>query len=147
MSSLTSTAQGSRVARHGSGRSDERPNRNTARRSDATWPSLTPATDIVTGATVSVPGVVWVRALPRRRVRFLPHHQLAAEVADLLAALVERLGLHRDDAAVGLGLRLHTVEHAGLGVDGVAVERGELVLQRLDLEIGDARTAHVGHAH
>ena len=51
----------------------------------------------------------------------LPHHHLAPEVADLLAALVDALGLDGDDAAVALRRRL-LVEHPGLGVDRVAVE-------------------------
>ena len=77
----------------------------------------------------------------------LPDHHAAAEVADLLAVLVEALGLDGDDAAVGLRRRLLDVEHPRLGVDRVAVERRELVLQRLDLEVGDRRPADVGHAH
>ena len=75
-----------------------------------------------------------------------PDHQLAAEVADLLAVLVEALGLDGDDAAVALGREL-LVEHAGLGVDGVAVEGRLGVLERLDLEVGDGGAADVGDAH
>ena len=38
-------------------------------------------------------------------------------------------------------------QHLGHGVDGVAVEGGLGVLEALDLEVGDGRPAHVGHAH
>ena len=41
----------------------------------------------------------------------------------------------------------HLVDHLGLGVDGVAVEGRGPVDERLDLEVGDGRPAHVGDAH
>ena len=53
----------------------------------------------------SVPDVVAVGTAARRRVGRLPHHQLAPEVADLFAALVEGLGLDGHDAPVVLRLR------------------------------------------
>src|SRR5581483_1924648 len=77
----------------------------------------------------------------------LRHQHLAPEVADLLAPLVEAPGLDGHHAPVGLALRLHLVEHRGHGVDRVAVERRHLVLQRLDLQVGDGRPADVGDAH
>src|SRR5436190_2741177 len=88
-----------------------------------------------------------VRTLPRRRGVALPDHELAAEVADLLAALVEAARLDRDDPAVGLARRRRGLEHLRLGVDGVAVEGRLAVLELLDLEVRDARAAHVGDAH
>ena len=75
-----------------------------------------------------------------------PHHQLALEVADLFAALVDALRLDGDDPAIGLGGQ-PLLEHPCLGVDRVAVEGRLGMAQRLDLEVGDARAAHVGHAH
>ena len=84
------------------------------------------------------------RGLGRRPFR---DHHAAPEVADLLAALVEPARLDRDHTAVGLALRLLLVEHLRLGVDRVAVERRLLVLQRLDLEVGDRDAADVGHRH
>src|SRR5690606_2615576 len=42
----------------------------------------------------------------------LPHHQLAPEVADLFLALVDALGLDRDDPPLAVG-GLLLVEHPG----------------------------------
>src|SRR5580704_8641083 len=86
---------------------------------------------------------VVVGATPRRSALALPDHDLAAEVADLLAALVETLGLDRHDAAIGLGCGHALFEHTGLGVNGVAVKGRAPVGQRLDFEVGDRRTRHV----
>src|SRR4051812_8046910 len=65
----------------------------------------------------SVPDVVAVRPPARRRVGRLPHHQLPPEVAHLLAPLVQTFGLHGDDPAVGLRLRLDLVYDSRLCVD------------------------------
>src|SRR2546427_375285 len=73
----------------------------------------------------------------------LPHHQRAAEVAPLLAALVEALRLDGHNASVGLRLRFDLVQHARLRVDRVAVKRRPLVGERLHLEVEDARSTDV----
>src|SRR5436305_1482955 len=104
------------------------------------------STRSVTGSRLG-PDVLAVGSPAGRGEVGLPHHQLATEVTDLLAPLVEPLRLDGDDAAVVLGRRLALVEHPGLGVDGVAVEGRLLVRQRLDLEVGDARSADIGDAH
>src|ERR1041385_204302 len=88
-----------------------------------------------------------VRALAGGRGVGLVHHDLAPEIADLVAALVVGPRLHGDDPAVGFARRLLLVEHLRLRIDGVTVERGRAVEQRLHLEVGDTRTAHVRHAH
>src|SRR4051794_4376662 len=117
-------------------------------RADAPLPAEKPAAAVSWISGVLAPCVGFgVRPPALWRGVLLPHHQLAPEVADLFAALVEALGLNGHHAAIVLGLRLDLVEHPGLGVDGVAVEGRLLVGQRLDLEVGDARPAHVRHAH
>src|SRR5579863_2660716 len=79
-------------------------------------------------------------ALAGREIRSLQfarlalwHHHSPLEDADALAALVERAGLDGDDSTVGLARRLALVEHGRLRVDGVAVKRRMLVLERFDL--------------
>src|SRR5215207_8208681 len=128
ITSLTSTAQGSRVCRHGRSRSRGIPQCSTA-------PVCVKTPDesaLVTARqplrkSGSIPGGGGVvRAGAARRELALPHHHTAAEVADLFAILIEALALHQHDAAIGLALRLGHLEHPGLGVDGVAVERREL---------------------
>src|SRR5437899_48216 len=97
MSSLTRTAHGSRPCRHGRSR---RLSRDQASR--------------VTSLRIG-PDVVAIGPLALGRGAALPDHHLAAEVADLLAPLVEALGLDGHDAAVGLGAGLPLVQHPGLG--------------------------------
>ena len=53
----------------------------------------------------------------------LGHQHAAPELAHRLVALVPADRLDRDDAAVGLALRLALVEHGRARVDRVAVER------------------------
>src|SRR6516165_2446640 len=115
ITSETRIFHGSRVWRHGRSRRCWAPQSRTRNRKRRARPGAS--------ATTSVPDVVAVGALPGRGVGGLPDHELAAEVADFLAALVEALGLDRYDPAVVLGLGRGRVEYACLGVDGVAVER------------------------
>src|SRR3984885_12714387 len=122
MTSETKIAQGSRVRRQGRSR--------RKRRTRSAW-----------SGGASVPDVVAVGTLARRSGRRLPDHELAPEVADLLAALVEGLGLDGHDAPVVLRLGRRGFEDPRLGVDRVAVEGREAMQQRLDFEVGDARAA------
>src|ERR1035437_2374130 len=137
ITSLTKTRQGSRVARQGSSRRFAAPHSSTRH-----WKRRTLA-----AGGGSVPDVVVVRAPARWRVGLLPYHELAPEVADLFASLVEGLRLDGDDAPVVLGLRRGGFEHSRLGVDGVAVKGRRTVQERFNLEIGDARAADVRNAH
>ena len=65
---------------------------------------------------------------------------------DLLASLIDALGLDLDDAPVTLRT-LSLRQDPGLGVDRVAVEGRLRMAQRLDLEVGDGRARDIGHAH
>src|ERR1035441_1805642 len=106
ITSLTSTAHGSPVRRHGRSRRCSSPQsriRSLTRR-------------IREAERASVPDVVVVGPSARRCRGLLPHHHFAPEVADLFTALVEGLGLHGDDAPVVLRLRRGGLEHAGLSV-------------------------------
>src|SRR3954454_22766393 len=86
-----------------------------------------------------------VRALARRRGVARPDHELALEVADLFAALVDALRLDAHDAAVRFR-RQPLLEHAGLRVDRAVVDRRLGVAKRLDLEVGDAGATDVRNA-
>ena len=77
-----------------------------------------------------VAAVVWAFA-HRCRIA-LPHHDATTEVTHFFAVLVETFCLDRDHTALGLGLRFNNFEHACFGMDGVAVKRWVLMLQRLD---------------
>src|SRR5689334_23535574 len=71
-------------------------------------------------------------------------HDLAAEHADHGAVLLVAAGLDLHHAPVALGGQ-PLAEHGGLAVDGVAVEGGRHVPQRLDLPVGDGLAGDVGH--
>src|SRR5579859_2187277 len=71
----------------------------------------------------------------------------APEAADPLAVLVVGAGLDQDRPAVRLRLRFGHLQHGGLRIDGVAVEGRVLVLERVDLEVGDRLARDVGNAH
>src|ERR1700730_9302817 len=120
MTSLTRMAQGSLVCRHGSSGRNQ-PVLTSGPASTALSPTTSPAfspfspvpdrsspvPDRPQSAMArpnarsrtgrSAPDVVGIRATPLGGGRLLPHHELAPEEADLVAVLVERLGLHRDD--------------------------------------------------
>src|SRR6185437_10909326 len=114
ITSLTSTSQGSRVVRHGRSRRWAAPHRKMVRAKPASSRASGPpvlagsagvaAAGAITpgaaGGRSGVPDVVGIRPAAGRGGGGLPDHHLAAEVADLLAALVERLGLHGDDPPV-----------------------------------------------
>src|SRR3984885_5063536 len=117
ITSLTSTAHGSLVRRHGRSRRCSSPQSRTR----------SPTRRIREAERAAGPVVVVVGASARRCRGLLPHHHLAPEVADLFSTLVEGLGLNGDDAPVVLRLRGGGLEHPGLGVDGVAVKGGETV--------------------
>jgi hypothetical protein len=93
ITSLTRTAQASRVRRHGRSRNLGTPHVSTSEVGEGSRRS-----------TQSVaPGlgfVVWPVA--RRQAVALPDHHPATEVADLLAVLIEALALDGDDPPVGL---------------------------------------------
>src|SRR3984885_12408999 len=150
MTSLTRMAQGSLVCRQGSsGRNQPVLTPGPASRASSPTPSpLSLVPDRPQSAMArpnarsrtgrSAPDVVGIRATPLGGGRSLPDHELAPEETDLVAVLVERLGLHRDDPPVVAGLRRHPFDDLRLGVDGVAVEGREPVEQGLDVEVGDA---------
>src|SRR4051794_24504572 len=85
--------------------------------------------------------------LLRSGVLLLGDHDPAPEHADQGAVLLVALGLHADDATVGLGAGLALVQDGGLAVDGVAVEGRRDVAQGLDLEVGDGLAGHVRDGH
>ena len=70
---------------------------------------------------------------------------ISTERQHIDAMLVVSDGLYIDDAAVGLGLGLALVEHAGTHIDGVVDEHGVEVLDILVTEIGYGLTADIGH--
>src|SRR5712692_6377489 len=79
-------------------------------------------------------------------VVLLWHEHLARIRAYLLAALVERGGLHSYHAPVALA-RLVKLEHAALRIERIADEGGLLVLEGVDLKVGDGAPRDIGHAH
>src|SRR5258705_1724406 len=84
--------------------------------------------------------------LAERRVALLRNEYFPGIRAHGLAALVDPLGGHRDDAAVALA-RLPQREHAALRVEGVADECRLLVLELVHLEVRDGPLRDVGHRH
>src|SRR5664280_183727 len=121
ITSLTSTAQGSRVDRHGSAARRESapvavPHSSTARprartcaggRIALTASKLPPASRrnatrprVIGRPFRSTPDVVPVGAAAHRGGGLLPDHDLPPEEAHFVATLVERLGLDRHHAAV-----------------------------------------------
>src|SRR5579872_7134335 len=108
MTSLTRTAQGWRVRRHGRSRRASSPQSATA-----AWKRADASRRFVTGTRPSIPYVIAVGTLARRGALALPHHHPPAEVAHFLPPLVEPFRLHRDHTAVGLGRRLPLAQHPG----------------------------------
>src|SRR5579863_4808431 len=127
------------------------PRRSTASRSASSGPGSSgrtlyrAATRALAASTSAFAG--WdVRRLQLSR-RALGHHHAPPEDADALTALVERARLDGDDPPVGLRRRLALLEHRALRIDGVAMKRRMLVLERLHLEVGDRLAADVCNAH
>src|SRR5215470_11158611 len=75
-------------------------------------------------------------ALTEGGVVLLGHEDLSRVGAHGFASLVRPQSLNGDDAAVAL-LRLAHLEHAGLRVECIADEGRLLMLERVDLEVGD----------
>src|SRR5512147_1040647 len=120
----------------------------SAPRSASTWVPKGPAPNCDT-ARIRTPSSggraisVGQSALAEGGVALLGHEDFPGVRADDFAPLVEALGGDGDDAAVALA-RLPHLEHAGARVEGVADEGGLLVLERVDLQVGDGPSRDVG---